>query len=87
MNQATNVEFISQYLKNNGMNLENTKVIRDDLIIYANDYFSPRSWESGKYDIIENANAVHYFAGTWYSLSERILSMCYSNRAIVKIGS
>lgn len=85
--QTTNVEFISQYLRKSGIDLEREKVVEDNLVIYPIEYFSPRSWDSGKYEITDNTYAVHYFAGTWHSLPVRILSLFFSNKAIVKIAS
>lgn len=85
--QTTNVEFISQYLKKKGVDLEQGKMSHEGLVIYPIDYFSPRSWNSGKYEITENTYTIHYFAGTWHSLPTRILSMFISNEMNLKIAS
>ena len=85
--QTTNVEFISKYLADKNVDMQNECVDEEHLTIYPIEYFSPRSWASGKYEITNNTYAVHYFAGTWHSFPVKVLSLFFSNEQIVKIAS
>lgn len=85
--QTTNVEFISKYLAEKKIDMQEDRVEEEHLTIYPIDFFSPKSWASGKYEITNNTYTVHYFAGTWHSLPVRVLSLFFTNEEIVKIAS
>ena len=85
--QMTNVEFISHYLKESGVSLDVDYVKELNLTIYPVEYFSPRSWGSGKYNITNKTYTIHYFAGTWHSVWVKLLSRVFSNDLIIKIAS
>ena len=85
--QMTNVEFISRYLKESGVSLDVDYVKESNLTIYPVEYFSPRSWGSGKYNITNKTYTIHYFAGTWHSVWVKLLSSVFSNDSIIKIAS
>lgn len=86
MDVTTNVAFISKYLKNNGFLLNGTFQETNSIQIYPTEYFSPCSWDNGKYRITEETYTIHYFAGTWHSFYSKILSCFFTNAQIVKIA-
>lgn len=83
---TTNVTFISDYLKEKGMIINGEYLNKDDIEIYPSEYFSPRSWDKGKYHITDNTYTVHYFAGTWHSPYTRFLSKIMPNTWVAKIA-
>lgn len=87
MDMTTNVAFISDYLKRKGIALDNTYTRHGDIEIYPAEYFSPRSWEDGGYHITDNTYTIHYFAGTWHSPLNRLLSRFLSNATVYKIAA
>ena len=83
---TTNVIFISNYLKEKGLILNGKYLKKDDIEIYPSEYFSPRSWDKGKYHITGNTYTVHYFAGTWHSPYTRFLTKFMPNSWVAKIA-
>ena len=83
---TTNVAFISEYLKEQGIVLNGEYQETDKLQIYPSEYFSPRSWDNGKYNITKLTYTIHYFAGTWHSIYSRILSCFFTNAQVSKIA-
>lgn len=83
---TTNVIFISNYLKEKGLILNGKYLKKDDIEIYPSEYFSPRSWDKGKYHITDNTYTVHYFAGTWHSPYTRFLTKFMPNSWVAKIA-
>ena len=83
---TTNVIFISNYLKEKGLTLNGKYIKKDDIEIYPSEYFSPRSWDKGKYHITDNTYTVHYFAGTWHSPYTRFLTKFMPNSWVAKIA-
>lgn len=86
MDFTTNVDFISNYLKGIGLLFNGRYQKHDQFEIYPSEYFSPRSWDKGKYHITDNTYAIHYFAGTWHSPYTRFLETFLPNRMVVKIA-
>ena len=83
---TTNVIFISNYLKEKGLILNGKYLKKDDIEIYPSEYFSPRSWDKGKYHITDNTYTIHYFAGTWHSPYTRFLTKFMPNSWVAKIA-
>lgn len=86
MDMTTNVEFISAYLKEIGMELNGEYKHAQGIKIYPAEYFSPRSWDKGKYNVTEKTCTIHYFAGTWHSIYSRILSRVLPHQQVAKIA-
>lgn len=84
--QTTNVEFISKYLADKNVDMQKECIDEEHLTIYPSEYFSPRSWASGKYEITNNTYTVHYFAGTWHSPYTRFLTKFFPNSWVAKIA-
>lgn len=87
MDLTTNVEFISEEFLKRGLQPDGKRQKVEDVIIYPSSYFSPKSWGTGKYHITDDTVVVHHFAGTWHSITSRILSVFFSNNTIIKIAS
>ena len=83
---TTNVTFISNYLRNTGIILNGKYQKTADIEIYPSEYFSPRSWDKGKYHITDNTYTIHFFAGTWHSPYTRILSKFLPNSFVARIA-
>lgn len=84
---TTNVHFISEYARSIGVDFDKTCERQKCLTIYPIDFFSPKSWETGKYSITENTICIHLYAGTWHSSAVRLLSIFFSNDKVSKIVS
>lgn len=87
MDLTTNVEFISKEFVKRGLRVGGEMQVVDGVKIYPSEYFSPKSWGTGLYNITDKTIAVHHFAGTWHSKSTRLLSVFFSNNTIIKIAS
>lgn len=83
---TTNVSFISDELRSNGINLNGGYFRNSFIELYPQEYFSPRNWEDGKYSITSNTYAIHYFQGSWHSLLTKILSIFFTNATVYKIA-
>lgn len=84
---TTNVQFISEYAKSIGVDLDKTSESQECLTVYPIDFFSPKSWETGKYNITGNTVCIHLYAGTWHSPIVRFLSIFFNNDNVSKIVS
>lgn len=87
MDLTTNVEYITGMFKQYGLKLNGEKQSVQDVVIYPSEYFSPKSWGTGKYTITDNTVTVHHFAGTWHSPLTRFLSIFFSNKTIIGIAA
>lgn len=77
MNNVTNVRVFTNILLKYGMKQNNKiqKVYDDEFIIYPVEYFSPLKLGSKKPNITMNTISVHWFEGTWLTLSHRMKIM------------
>jgi mannosyltransferase OCH1-like enzyme len=41
------------------------QVLEGDVHIYPSEYFSPKSWETGKIKLTSNTYSIHHFSGSW----------------------
>lgn len=57
------------------------------LELYPQEYFSPRNWEDGRYNITKNTYTIHYFSGSWHSTLTKVLSVFLSNATVYKIAA
>ncbi len=83
---TTNVQLFTDYLKRKGLLPNGARQDVENIAIYPCDYFSPKSWDNGKYNITSNTYTVHYFAGTWHSIYVRILNKVLPNAIVSKIA-
>lgn len=70
---TTNVARMSALTKERyGLKSENVYQNLDDMVIvYPNDFFSPKDWNTGKINITENTYAIHHFSASWYTDVEK----------------
>lgn len=86
LDMTTNVSYISAFLRAHGIELNGEYIKSSDLELYPQEYFSPRSWEDGKYHITGNTYAIHYFQGSWHSPFTKFLSIFCSNYRVYQIA-
>lgn len=87
MDLTTNVEYVTRYFKQHGLQVGGEKQTVGDVEVFPSEYFSPKSWNTGKYNITDNTVVIHHFSGTWHSPLTQFLSVFFSNNTIVKIAS
>lgn len=70
---TTNVETISESMKNSTFQFNNTTQDYNGIVtIYSKEYFCPKSYLTGKIELTENTFCIHHFAGSWLSPSQKI---------------
>ena len=69
---TTNVERITKWLLDLGLNLDNKTQTVCDVTIYPKDYFSPKDLQTGRVSLSPNTYAVHHFQASWMPLKGRI---------------
>ena len=60
-----------------------TQVYNDEFLTLSSDYFCPKHYMTGKMHKTKNTMAIHHYASTWHTLSERIKNACV--RTIYKL--
>lgn len=76
---TTNVTVITDYLISKGLKPEDSyQEIPDFITVYPKEYFSPKSFETGKIYCTERTYTIHYFAASWYGRKERLFRFCYN---------
>ena len=70
---TANTRIITQYLiKHEGLALNNTKqFLNNGLMVYSSDYFSPKSYDTGRFCSSEHTVAIHHFEGSWLSCFDK----------------
>lgn len=69
---TTNVIRMSALTKEKyGLKSENIYQDLNDIVVYPNDYFSPKDWNTGKINITDNTHAIHHFSCSWYTKAEK----------------
>ena len=67
MDMTTNVEEITNVLRNYGLQLNGKKQIVMDFTLYPKDYFCPKDSMTGDMNITDNTYTIHHFDGSWLS--------------------
>lgn len=63
---TTNVESITQFMKNKGITIQNSfQDIEGYCTIFPSEYFCPKSWLTKEMNITPNTYCIHHFAGSW----------------------
>lgn len=66
LDTTTNVETITRMTKEKyKLVLNNTFQLTEDVVFYPNDYFCPKSYDTGKINLTENTYVIHHFSGSW----------------------
>lgn len=69
---TTNVEIISNIMQGKGYVLDNDyRDYNNYITLYPSKVFSPKSHLDGKIRMSDNTVAIHHFAGSWFSKTER----------------
>lgn len=71
LNTTTNVTYISDYMKQSGMLLNNTLQTVNDFTFYPNDYFCPKNYMTRKVEFTNNTYTIHHFDGSWHTKQEK----------------
>ncbi len=72
LDTTTNVISVSNLMIQKGLVLNNqTQHLNNYVTIFAKDYFCPKAWDTGRYDISSNTHTIHHFAASWWSRRER----------------
>ena len=75
LDMTTNVEIVSQLMLKQGFTLKDSRQnFKNAIEIFPKDYFCPKSPKTGKIKITSNTYAIHHFAGSWTTTSQRINS-------------
>lgn len=65
LNTTTNVVYITESCKRNGLVLNGEKQTVAGFTLYPKDYFCPKDYSSKKLEITPNTYAIHHFDGSW----------------------
>lgn len=72
LDTTTNVCTITENMVREGFVLNNMHQNFNGIIdIYPKDYFSPKSYFSGKIKLTENTYTIHHFSGSWLTLTQK----------------
>jgi len=71
LNLKTVVEYTSDLLKAEGMDIHPGILSIGNFFIYPKEYFCPKPSEFGKIEITENTRTIHHYAGSWISKKQR----------------
>ena len=66
---TTNVVEITRFLREHGLQLNNTKQTIEALTLYPKEYFAPINHETRNIECTGNTHTIHHFAGTWLTPS------------------
>ena len=69
----TNVVTITNYCLDRGLILNNAFQEIDGFALYPNDWFCPKSHETGEIYLTSNSVTIHHFNGSWLDQTERML--------------
>lgn len=74
---TTNVKIITTIMSGNGLKLNNTfQVYNDIMYIFPKEYFCPKN-RDGSISLTENTYCIHHFAGSWLPLHLKIKKMFF----------
>lgn len=68
---TTNVTAVTDACLKRGLIPNNTYQVIDGFAIYPNDWFSPKSYQTGLIYTTDNTHAIHHFAGSWVSEADK----------------
>jgi hypothetical protein len=82
-NVHTVVEYVTTILKKHGLEEENAIQQLDCLTIYPCDYFSPKSFLTGKIVLTENTHSIHHYDASWFPEIDKLFVI--KRRKIINI--
>ena len=81
MDLTTNLKYVTALLKDKyGLILDGRQQqLNFGIYVYSMDYFIAKSYITGEVDITNNTYAIHHYAGTWLSDSDKKKQYIYKN--------
>lgn len=74
LNMVSNVDLISNYLKDKTDKIDQTKIsYQDKLIIFSRDYFSPKNFDTGEINMTTNTYSIHHFSQSWFGIKKKTI--------------
>lgn len=84
LNMIPNTQIITNILDNKGLVKNNQyQVINDEYTLYPIDYFCPIDFDTKKKNITENTYTIHWFAGSWIPLENKIKAKVYNFTKVI----
>lgn len=80
LNMTTNVVYITESCKRNGLILNGEKQTVAGFTLYPKDYFCPKDYSTKKLEITPNTHAIHHFDGSWLPAE---LSLYHSKKELM----
>ena len=78
LDTTTNVVTITANMVSEGLVLNNNKQnIHDMIEVYPKDYFSPKSYVTGRIELTKNTYTIHHFGGSWLPVLTRFRISLY----------
>lgn len=69
---TTNVQRVSRFLEKSGFVINGKLQEKDGVVIYPQEYFSPKDFVTGEINLTPNTFAVHHFSASWKSEEEKM---------------
>lgn len=80
MNTTTNVVYITESCRRNGLILNGEKQTVAGFTLYPKDYFCPKDYSTKKLELTPNTYAIHHFDGSWLPAE---LSLYHSKKELM----
>ena len=72
LNRTPNTLIISRIFNKRGIRLDNSyQVWENELHLFPQDYFCPKSYRTGKIECTDNTYCIHHFAGSWTEAAQQ----------------
>jgi hypothetical protein len=70
-NTIANVSYLTDILKNSGLNLDGSNQSVQDITVYAREYFYPKKLSDSEFKIVDQTLAVHKCSNSWMTEREK----------------
>lgn len=74
LDYTTNVQRITRVLEKYGLRLDGTEQTIRGMMLFPQDYFSPKNWKTGDVYTTDATYTIHHFATSWLSEEEKLQS-------------
>lgn len=71
LNTLPSPQYTTAYLKERGLQQDNSLQTLDGIRIYPVEYFCPRDYFTGQMNLTENSYTIHHYNASWYSKDEK----------------
>lgn len=72
LDMSTNVKIITKLCRKYGFISNNQKQQIQGLVLYPNDVFCPKSYDTGEIHLTDKTVTIHHFAGSWISTAGKV---------------